>query len=148
MKYWLRMSLLVSLVSKWNMLRSLYRCSSRTRSTCDQIQQKGVKCFNNVSETSHFWNIAFVKTSHFWHFMFSTSRFWNISCFELHITETFHISSLMFLKHCFGHLIPFCCARSHILSTGETWKSLCMYKTMKWIFTEECDRLRHKSVKI
>ena len=39
-------------------------------------------------------NVTFLK-----HSMFSTSRFWNIPYFKRHISETFHILNVTFLKH-------------------------------------------------
>ena len=67
---------------------------------CDQAQQKGVKCSNNVSETWRFWNISCFQVTFLKHFIFCMSRFWTISCFELHISEIyFHLLKFVLLKH-------------------------------------------------
>ena len=92
-----------------------------------------------------FRNVTFLK-----HFMFWTSRFWNISYFECHISETFQFSNLVLLEHSifwtlhfwnisclerYGfetfHLLnfivfkhwtqPFCCARSHSIFLNVTF---------------------------
>ena len=71
-----------------------------------------MKCFrnatfktSNVSKTSRFWNIVWTlgtlllcPVTFLKHFMFWSSRFWNVSCFKYHISETFNVLNVTFLR--------------------------------------------------
>ena len=67
-----------------------------------------------IFSMSHFWNfhwnISHFGTLHFWNisclerqisetFYFWNVTFWNISCFERHVSETFHVLNFTSLKH-------------------------------------------------